>query len=120
MPLPLALKFALMHAHRGIGNRRSSAKGLGPFVQFQMLPTLSQMLMITGVTKDAAGATLGGCTVDLMVTPSDTRFATTTSDGSGNFSFGPLNNGNGPFYIVAYKPGSPDVCGTTSNALIGT
>jgi hypothetical protein len=37
------------------------------------------------------------------------------SDALGNFTFD--NPGSGPFYIVAYKVGSPDVAGTTVNTL---
>ena len=38
-----------------------------------------------------------------------------TSDASGNFRFD--DPGAGPFYVVQYKPGSPDVAGTTRNTL---
>jgi hypothetical protein len=72
---------------------------------------------ITGVTKDSAGAALGSCVVDLFLTNGDIFVATTTSNGSGNYSFGATG---GPYYIVAYKKGSPDVAGTTVDTLAGS
>jgi hypothetical protein len=83
------------------------------------LPTSPQTLLISGVTRDSAGAALGGCVVDLFRTASDERVQTVTSDGSGNYAFLPVNNGNGPYYIVAYKAGSPDQAGTTVNTVVG-
>lgn len=71
---------------------------------------------ITGVTRDSGGAALAGCTVDLFITSNDTLKYTTVSDAGGNFSFD--NPGTGPFYLVAYKPGAPDVAGTTVNTLV--
>ena len=73
---------------------------------------------IVGVTKDTTGAALGSCVVQLFRTPSDTLAAETTSDATGSYSFD--NPGSGPFYIVAYKAGSPDVAGTTVNTLAAT
>jgi len=40
------------------------------------------------------------------------------SDGAGNFLFYPPDSG--PYYIVAYKAGAPDVAGTTVNTLSTT
>jgi len=71
---------------------------------------------LTGVSRDSTGAILGSCVIDLFVSGSDQLWARTVSDGSGVFSFG--NPGTGPFYIVAYKAGSPDVAGTTVNTLL--
>lgn len=68
------------------------------------------------MTKDAAGAALGNCVVQLFRTPSDVLVIEKTSDASGNYWFD--NPGSGPFYIVAYKPGAPDVAGTTVNTII--
>ena len=70
---------------------------------------------ITGISRDSTGTILGGAQLDLFVTSTDQRVAQVTSDASGNFSFG--NPGSGPFYIVAYKVGSPDVTGATVNTL---
>lgn len=74
---------------------------------------------LSGVTRDSTGVALGGCDVHLFQTGSDIEVGQTTSDGSGNFSFS-LGNNAGFFYLVAYKPGSPDVAGTTVNTLFFT
>jgi hypothetical protein len=84
---------------------------------FRSTPFSTKAFTITGVTKDSAGVALGGCTVDLMLTASDTKVDTQVSDGSGNYSFGATG---GPYYIVAYKKGVPDVAGTTVDTLTGS
>lgn len=71
---------------------------------------------ITGVTRDANGNTLGFCVVQLFRTPSDVLVREVASDAAGNYAFD--NPGSGPFYIVAYKTGVPDVAGTTVNTII--
>jgi hypothetical protein len=71
---------------------------------------------ISGVTRDSAGVALGTCRVELYPTGRDVSIAETTSDASGNFFFD--MPGTGPFYLVAYKAGSPDVAGTTVNTLL--
>lgn len=72
---------------------------------------------ITGVTMDSTGAALGSCVVQLFRSSNDLLIEESTSDGSGNYSFTlPIA---GPFYIVAYKAGAPDVAGTTVNTLVG-
>lgn len=71
---------------------------------------------ITGVTKDSTGAVLPNCKVELFITARDVAIAERVSDASGNFAFD--MPGTGPFYIVAYKAGSPDVAGTTVNTLV--
>jgi hypothetical protein len=73
-------------------------------------------LVVSGVTRDNTGAPLGGCTVKLYDTPTDTVLAQTVSDGSGNYAFN--LSLYGPFYCVAYLPGSPDVAGTTIDTLV--
>ena len=70
---------------------------------------------ITDVTRDAGGAALGGCAVVLFATGSDQPVMRTVSDASGNFRFD--NPGTGPFYVVSYKPGAPDVFGSSVNSL---
>ncbi len=72
--------------------------------------------LLTGVTRDSAGAALGGCVVDLFTTSDDVLRFSTVSDASGNFSFSLPSNG-WTCYLVAYKAGSPDVAGVTVNTL---
>jgi hypothetical protein len=70
---------------------------------------------IVGATMDSASSPLAGCTVQLFRTVDDAFIAETISDGSGNYVLTPTVSG--PFYVVAYKAGSPDVAGTTVNTL---
>lgn len=72
---------------------------------------------ITGVSRDSAGLPLGNCVTKLFRTWDDVMISQTVSDGSGNFTlFAPSS---GPYYIVWYKAGSPDVAGTSVNTLVG-
>jgi hypothetical protein len=72
---------------------------------------------ISGVTRDSSGVALGSCQVDLFQADAfRTPIATTTSDGSGNFSL-TVSQNSGAFFLRAYKSGSPDVAGTSVNTL---
>lgn len=71
--------------------------------------------VIKGVSRDNTGTALAACRMELFLTGSDTPQQTVTSDASGNFSF--WSPGTGPFYIVAYKAGAPDVAGTSVNTI---
>ena len=96
--------------------RPGSARGRGPFSARTYFANASEApVAITGVTRDGTGAALGNCVVDLFYTSNDTLRAQTTSDGSGNYRFavGP----GAKHYMVAYKPGSPDLAGTTVNTI---
>lgn len=73
---------------------------------------------IVGVSRDATGAALGGCTVKVFRTEDDVLVASTVSDGSGNWTAYP--NQTGPYYFVEYKAGSPDVFGTSPNTRTAT
>jgi hypothetical protein len=71
---------------------------------------------ISGVTRDGAGATLGNCTVHLFDSATDTELDETISDASGNYAFS-LGTNCGFYYLVAYKPGAPDVSGVSINTI---
>jgi hypothetical protein len=73
---------------------------------------------ISGVTKDQNSAPLASCVVNLFLTSTNTLVATTTSDGGGNYTLTFSAAITGPFYVVAYKAGSPDVAGTSVNTLV--
>lgn len=75
-------------------------------------------MRIFGVTKDSAGVALGTCVVDLFTTANDVKIGSTVSDASGNYEFRGVSQGL-TYYLVAYKAGSPDVAGTTTNTLVG-
>ena len=74
--------------------------------------------ILSGVTRDSAGAALGGCTVDLFRQDDNRWQARTVSDGSGNYSFTVMNGT--PWFIREYLAGVPDRAGTTKNNITGT
>jgi hypothetical protein len=78
----------------------------------------SQNGRIVGVSRDSTGAALGSCVVKVFTTADDVLVASTTSDGSGNWTAYP--NAQGPYYFVEYKAGSPDVFGTSPNTNTNT
>lgn len=84
--------------------------------QFQQF---RQFWIISGITRDSAGAALGNCAVNLFQTEGNLFVASTVSDASGNYSFSVPGNSSTSF-IVSYKAGSPDVSGTTLNTLYPT
>jgi hypothetical protein len=91
--------------------------GVGPTL-LGTLPLPAAYFRIGGITKDSTGAALGGCTVKLFRTADDVEVDQTLSDGGGNYEF----RSSAPakfYYAVAYKPGAPDVAGTTVNTLAG-
>lgn len=71
---------------------------------------------LTGTTLDENRALLGFCTVKLFRTETDELMDETTSDVAGAYTF-LMPADVGTYYIVAYKPGSPDVAGTSVNTL---
>jgi hypothetical protein len=99
-----------------VRNKGRLMLGVGPSVQGIIpLPTMS--LGIVGITRDATGAPLAGCTVDLFRTLDDVKMDTAVSDAGGNFAFSvSLSTA---YYLVAYKVGAPDVAGVTVNTLVG-
>ena len=90
----------------------------GPFFNSQQ-QKFKNFWIISGVTKDSAGAALGSCTVHLFNTGTDVECAETVSDASGNYSFSVPGNSSAN-YMVAYLAGSPDVAGTTVNTIYPT
>lgn len=73
---------------------------------------------IIGVSRDATGAALGNCTVNVFKTFNNALVGSTVSDASGNWTVYP--NQAGPYYFVEYKTGSPDVFGTSPNTNTAT
>lgn len=88
-----------------------------------MFPLPARAFAITGVSRDSAGAAVGGCTCTLFrvsTTGSETVFtqlATTVSDGSGNYSFSV--GAEGPYRIVFDLDGAPAKAGVTAKTLSG-
>ena len=93
------------------------------FVDTQRPPKYS----IAGVTKDATGAPLGGCTVEVYETvtaanlnePKGRFVGSTVSDANGNYSVDVYVGPGATFRTVVYKAGAPDVAGTSVNTLVG-
>lgn len=85
---------------------------------FRSKPFSTLSTFVRGTTRDDVGAALGDCTVKLFRTFDDVLIDASVSDGSGNYEL--RCAGSGPFYVVAYKPGSGDVSGTTVNQLEGS
>jgi hypothetical protein len=114
-----------MPINRG-GGRRGSGIGpvggpwdrLGRTAPFRSRSFSTYSATITGVTKDSAGSPLAGCTVQLFRTFDDAYRSEVVSDGSGTYVLYP--DVTGPFYLVAYKVGAPDVAGTSVNTLVPT
>jgi hypothetical protein len=57
--------------------------------------------------------------VDLMRAVDDVKLDSVTSDGTGAFAFRSARRDQA-HYLIAYKPGSPDIAGTTVNTLTPT
>ena len=84
---------------------------------FRSQPFLARTPAVIGITKDSSGAPLGGCTVHLFLTDADLEIDQTVSDAATG-AFALFATVSGTLYIVAYKPGGPDVFGTTENTLV--
>ena len=73
--------------------------------------------MITGTTRDSAGAALGGVTVQLFNTSTGLLVQTVVSDAGGWFSIGDPNAV--ACFMDGYLAGAPDRSGTTLNTITG-
>ena len=105
---------------RQVGNPRL-LRGIVP------LPAAS--VSITGVSRDSAGAPLGGCTCTLFRVRESVsdgtgkgsyqyeQVAQTVSDGAGNYTF--VVGFAGPYRVTFDLDGAPDLAGLTINTLSG-
>lgn len=91
-----------------------------PRVVHQLLPYPPTYFRIAGTTKDSTGVPLGNCVVDWFDTATDVKLGSVTSDANGVYEFRSAGQPPNAYYLVAYKVGSPDVAGTTTNTLVGT
>lgn len=87
--------------------------------EFDQQAGASSSYGFAGITRDAYGSPLGGCTVKLFRTDTDALVITVTSDVNGAFLL-PTPYYPTQHYIVCSKIGSPDVAGASVNTLIGT
>lgn len=72
--------------------------------------------VFSGISRDSTGVVLGNCTVLLFRTSDNVLMAQTTSDALGAWTIDVMLVG-GPFFLVEYKAGAPDVAGTSLNTL---
>lgn len=76
-----------------------------------------QQKKITGNTLDASGNPLGSCVIQCYLTSTDAFVGQVTSDSGGYYEL-PSYFSGATHYLVAYKPGSPDVAGTSVNTIV--
>ena len=100
------------------GGGRPGGGRPGKGLAFRSVPFSTYQASVVGVTNNSTGSPLAACTVDLFQTLGNAFVASVVSDGSGNFKFFPTVSG--PFYLVAYLAGAPDVAGTSVNTLIAS
>lgn len=113
----MPILFPLDRQHVNLGS--AQRLGVGPSLE-GFIPLPGVQYVISGVTKDSAGAILGSCNVQLFETLTDRYISDTTSDATtGAYSFTNVSPMSRTYYIVAYKAGAPDVAGTTVNTLVG-
>lgn len=71
--------------------------------------------VIAGVSRDSVGAILGNCRVLIFRTSDNTLLAELLSDAGGIWRHNTFDPG--PFFLVEYKAGAPDLAGTSVNTL---
>ena len=76
-------------------------------------PATMTRFTFAGVSRDSTGAALANCQVLVFRTYDNVLVATTTSDGSGNWSV--IVDRQQRHYFVEYRAGTPDVFGTSLN-----
>jgi hypothetical protein len=73
--------------------------------------------VLSGIARDSSGAPLANATIDLFYATGDkARYASTTADATGAFSFFGGDNVS-TFFVVAYLDGGTPVAGTTLQSL---
>lgn len=75
---------------------------------------------IMGTCKDSVGNTVSGAIVQGFLTSNDQYIGETTSNTNGDYELSTPYPSPATHYLVAYRPGSPDIAGTTVNTLTGT
>lgn len=75
---------------------------------------------IRGITKDADGIAISDVIVQGFVTATDAYVGQDVSRTDGTYTLGTETVAGVAHYLVAYKPGSPDIGGTTVNTITST
>lgn len=109
-------------------NRKYNPRAFGSgFLNFRRTFLGSVNILISGISKDSAGAVLTSCIVDLFqvldktgpsVPPTLWKARTVSDSVTGEFSFSVPSNG-WIYQIISYKEGAPDVAGISVNTLVG-
>ncbi len=94
--------------------------GLTPVGFFCPQPLQPARYSISGVTRSSTGSPLADCAVEVYETVSGLLRGATVSDNVGRYILDVTGGQGLTFFCVAYKPGSPDVAGTTINTLVGS
>jgi hypothetical protein len=76
-----------------------------------------QQKKIIGTTLDASGNPLASCVIQCYLTSNDVFVGQVTSDSGGYYEL-PSYFSAQTHYLVAYKPGAPDVAGTSVNTIV--
>ncbi len=112
--MPILFKLHGPNLHGGF--RRLGIPG---FMYGKVPPATGSKLIISGISRDSAGAVLVSATVKLFRTDTDAFVESTVSDAvTGAFTFNVVGPGQ-YYYEVAYKTGSPDITGASVNTLQG-
>lgn len=75
---------------------------------------------LRGVCKDSTSAIVANAIVQGFVTGTDAFVGEVTAGADGTYLLGTEQLKSTPHYLVAYKPGAPDIAGTTVNTLLPT
>ena len=75
---------------------------------------------IRGITKDSSGNAISDVIVQGFVTATDAYVGQDVSRTDGTYTLGTETIAGVQHYLVAYKPGSPDIGGTTVNTITST
>jgi hypothetical protein len=75
---------------------------------------------IRGIVKDSVDVAVAGALVQGFVTATDAYVGEVQSNLDGTYTLGTETLPGVAHYLVAYKPGSPDVAGTTVNTITST
>lgn len=94
----------------------------GEFFEPSIVPNAGTQTtkFIKGTCLDQFSAPIAGAIVQGFVTATDTYVGEVTSRLDGSYDLGTANLASTPHYLVAYKPGAPDLAGTTVNTILPT
>ena len=94
------------------------ASNFGPYELFSCDGDGTQSKrFIKGTCRDSGGNTVANAIVQGFVTSTDAYVGQDTTREDGTYTLGTETANDVAHYLVAYKPGSPDVAGTTVNTI---